>query len=106
MIKQQTVPTSLGSLTVSSLTLGQLRTLPDFWTEPDNETLPDRIQRFLPAILASVRTVHQDITAQQLEDGLDLKDFKVLIDAMATVAGFKEAEKKLGEAQIPEAVPV
>lgn len=104
MLKQQTVQTSLGQLTVSSLTLGQLKTLPNFWEAKEGEALPERIVRYLPAIHASLRTVHQDITEKQLEDGLTLQDFNALVDAMAIVAGFKAVPA--GEAQAPEAVPV
>ena len=52
MLKQQTVPTSLGQLTVSSLTLGELRQLDSLFQEKpstENSGLASLL-RYLPVI--------------------------------------------------------
>jgi hypothetical protein len=103
MLKQQTVPTSLGQLTVSSLTLGELRQLDSLFQEkpsPENSGLASLL-RYLPVIQNAVRKVHQDLTAEQLENGLTFDDFNVLFNAMLEVSGLKKAAA--GE---PTPVPV
>jgi len=103
MLKQQTVPTSLGQLTVSSLTLGELRQLDSLSQEkpsPENSGLASLL-RYLPVIQNAVRKVHQDLTAEQLENGLTFDDFNVLFNAMLEVSGLKKAAA--GE---PTPVPV
>ena len=103
MLKQQTVPTSLGQLTVSSLTLGELRQLDNLFQEkPSSESTGlSSLLRYLPAILNAVRKKHHDLTAEQLEDGLTFDDFTVLFNAMLEVSGLKKAAA--GE---PTPVPV
>jgi len=49
----------------------------------------------------AVRKVHQDLTAEQLENGLTFDDFNVLFIAMLEVSGLKKAAA--GE---PTPVPV
>ena len=49
----------------------------------------------------AVRKVHQDLTAEQLENGLTFDDFNVLFNAMLEVSGLKKAAA--GE---PTPVPV
>jgi hypothetical protein len=103
MLKQQTVPTSLGQLTVSSLTLGELRQLDSLFqdkTSAENSGLASLL-RYLPVIQNAVRKVHQDLTAEQLENGLTFDDFNVLFNAMLEVSGLKKAAA--GE---PTPVPV
>jgi hypothetical protein len=103
MLKQQTVPTSLGQLTVSSLTLGELRQLDSLFQEKpsaENSGLASLL-RYLPVIQNAVRKVHQDLTAEQLENGLTFDDFTVLFNAMLEVSGLKKAAE--GE---PTPVPV
>jgi hypothetical protein len=103
MLKQQTVPTSLGQLTVSSLTLGELRQLDTLFQEKpsaENSGLASLL-RYLPVIQNAVRKVHQDLTAEQLENGLTFDDFTVLFNAMLEVSGLKKAAA--GE---PTPVPV
>jgi len=103
MLKQQTVPTSLGQLTVSSLTLGELRQLDALFQEKpsaENSGLVSLL-RYLPVIQNAVRKVHQDLTAEQLENGLTFDDFNVLFNAMLEVSGLKKAAA--GE---PTPVPV
>jgi hypothetical protein len=93
MLKQQTVPTSLGQLTVSSLTLGELRQLDSLFQEKpsaENSGLASLL-RYLPVIQNAVRKVHQDLTAEQLENGLTFDDFNVLFNAMLEVSGLKKA---------------
>jgi len=93
MLKQQTVPTSLGQLTVSSLTLGELRQLDALFQEKassENSGLSSLL-RYLPVILNAVRKVHQDLTTEQLESGLTFDDFTVLFNAMLEVSGLKKA---------------
>jgi hypothetical protein len=103
MLKQQTVPTSLGQLTVSSLTLGELRQLDSLFQEKpsaENSGLASLL-RYLPVIQNAVRKVHQDLTAEQLENGITFDDFNVLFNAMLEVSGLKKAAA--GE---PTPVPV
>jgi hypothetical protein len=103
MLKQQTVPTSLGQLTFSSLTLGELRQLDSLFQEKpssENSGLASLL-RYLPVIQNAVRKVHQNLTAEQLENGLTFDDFNVLFNAMLEVSGLKKAAA--GE---PTPVPV
>jgi len=103
MLKQQTVPTSLGQLTVSSLTLGELRQLDSLFQEKpsaENSGLASLL-RYLPVLQGAVRKVHQDLTAEQLENGLTFDDFNVLFIAMLEVSGLKK--EAAGE---PTPVPV
>lgn len=93
MLKQQTVSTSLGQLTVSSLTLGELRQLDALFREKvssENSGLSSLL-RYLPVILNAVRKVHQDLTTEQFESGLTFDDFTVLFNAMLEVSGLKKA---------------
>lgn len=107
MVRHQVVPTSLGQLTFSSLGMSELRDLDRLFKE--SATAEDKgissLIKYMPSIHASARKVHQDLTLEQMEAGLDLEDFNLCFDAMLSVSGLK-MEKKLGEAQIPEAVPV
>ena len=103
MLKQQTVPTSLGQLTVSSLTLGELRQLDSLFQEKpsaENSGLASLL-RYLPVLQGAVRKVHQDLTAEQLENGLTFDDFNALFSAVLEVSGLKRAAE--GE---PIPVPV
>jgi len=93
MLKQQTVPTSLGQLTVSSLTLGELRQLDSLFQDkssPENSGLSSLL-RYLPVILNAIRKAHQDLTAEQLENGLTFDDFNVLFNAVLEVSGLRKA---------------
>jgi hypothetical protein len=93
MLKQQTIPTSLGQLTVSSLTLGELRQLDALFQEkPSSETFSlESLLRYLPVIFSAVRKVHQHLTLEQLENGLTFDDFNALFLAMLEVSGLKKA---------------
>jgi hypothetical protein len=93
MLKQQTVPTSMGQLTVSSLTLGELRQLDSLFQEKASAETTGlaSLLRYLPVIQNAVRKVHQDLTAEQLENGLTFDDFNVLFNAMLEVSGLKKA---------------
>jgi hypothetical protein len=103
MLKQQIVPTSLGQLTVSSLTLGELRHLDAlFQAKPSSETSGlASLLRYLPVIANAVRKVHQDLTVEQLENGLTFDDFTALFNAVLEISGLKKAAA--GE---PTPVPV
>jgi hypothetical protein len=103
MLKQQIVSTSLGQLTVSSLTLGELRHLDAlFQAKPSPETSGlCSLLRYLPIIAVAVRKVHQDLTAEQLENGLTFDDFTALFNVLLEVSGLKKAAA--GE---PTPVPV
>src|SRR5215472_8455869 len=93
MLKQQTVPTSLGQLTVSSLTLGELRQLDALFQEKASSEIPGlgALLKYLPVIVNSVRKVHQDLNAEQLENGLTFDDFNTLFNAVLEVSGLKKA---------------
>ena len=93
MFKQQTVSTSLGQLTVSSLTLGELRQLDSLFAESTAQPAAglSGLLRYLPLVAGSLRKVHQDLSAEQLEGGLTLEDFNVLFNALLEVSGLKKA---------------
>jgi hypothetical protein len=103
MLKQQTVSTAMGQLTVSSLTLGELRQLDGIFAE--SVAGPGQgltaLLKYLPVVFNSVRKVQQDITAEQLENNLTLDDFNALLSAVLEVSGLKKAAQ--GE---PTPVPV
>jgi hypothetical protein len=102
MLKQQTVPTSLGQLTVSSLTLGELRQLDSLLADSsDSSGGLASVVRYLPVVSNSLRKVHQDISIDQLENGLTLEDFTELFGAVLEVSGLKKSSS--GE---PTPVPV
>jgi hypothetical protein len=102
MLKQQTVPTSLGQLTVSSLTLGELRELDNLFQQQSAEVEQKKasissLLKYLPVVHASARKVHQDISAEQFENGLTFEDFNALFNAVLEVSGLKKSEKPAGE---------
>lgn len=103
MLKQQTISTALGQLTVSSLTLGELRKLESLFQERSSESGGEitSLLRYLPLIFSSARKVHQDLTLDQLEAGLTFDDFNALFSALLEVSGLKGAPA--GE---PKPVPV
>ena len=103
MLKQQTVSTSLGQLTVSSLTLGELRQLDALFQEKTSAETAGlgSLLKYLPVVLNAVRKVHQDLTAEQLENGLTFDDFNPLFNAVLEISGLKKAAA--GE---PTPVPV
>jgi lipid A disaccharide synthetase len=103
MLKQQTISTSMGQLTVSSLTLGELRQLDALFQEktPADISGLASVLRYLPVILNAVRKVHQDLTAEQIENDLTFDDFNALFNAVLEVSGLKKATA--GE---PTPVPV
>lgn len=108
MLKQQTVSTSLGPLTVSSLTLGDLRRLDHLFADmkPGDQPSIASLLKYMPIIFGSARRFHQDMTQEQMEDGLTMEDFTALFDAVLSVSGLKKTVQPAGEAQQPEAVPV
>lgn len=103
MLKQQTIPTALGNLTVSSLTLGELRQMDSIFSE--GTSAPTKgitaLLQYLPVISIAIRKAHQDLTVDQLENGLTLEDFNLLLSAVLEVSGLKKATA--GE---PTPVPV
>jgi hypothetical protein len=103
MLKQQTVATALGHLTVSSLTLGELRQLDSLFQDSLNASSGgvSSLLRYLPVIFGAVRKVHQDLTLEQLENSLTFDDFNALFGAVLEVSGLKKASA--GE---PTPVPV
>ena len=92
MLKQQVVATSLGQITVSSLTLAELRQLDSLFQEGTSSASGiNSLLRYLPAIFNSLRKVHQDLTLEKLENGLTFDDFNVLFSAVLEVSGLKRA---------------
>lgn len=94
MTKQQTAKTSMGELTFTSLSLSELRQLDALFKE--SNSLDDKsmttLLKYMPIILASARKVHQDVTAEQMEAGLDLEDFNACFNTVLEVSGLKKAE--------------
>src|SRR5262245_11344946 len=102
VLKQQTVSTALGQLTVSSLTLGEIRQLDSLFQDSTAASGGlSSLLKYLPVIFGAVRKVHQDITLEQLEGGLTFDDFNALFSAVLEVSGLKRAPA--GE---PTPVPV
>ncbi|MGH9568280.1 MAG: hypothetical protein ACRD4F_01485 [Candidatus Angelobacter sp.] len=91
MLKQQTVATSLGPLTVSAITLGELRQLDCLFTEPDVTSGPALFLRYLPLLFFALRKVHRDLTPEQLEGSLTFEDFNALFTAVLEVSGLTRA---------------
>jgi hypothetical protein len=112
MLKQQTIPTSLGPLTVSSLTLGELRQLDQLFasakTDAANTSGVGSLLKYMPLIFTSARKVHQDLTIEQLENGLTLDDFNAVFSAVLEVSGLMKtaAGDERGEAQPVQVAPV
>jgi hypothetical protein len=111
MLKQQTVPTSLGPLTVSSLTLGELRQLDQLFTSAGSDAGSGNIGsllKYMPLLFASARKVHQDLTLETLENGLTLDDFNAVFSAVLEVSGLKKASSgaEAGEAMPVQVAPV
>jgi hypothetical protein len=95
MLKQQVVNTSMGPLTVSSLTLGELRQLDALLTEHvagSGGGGLSTLLRYMPVMHTSLRKVHQDLTLEQLENSLGLYDFNQLFAVLLEVSGLKKAE--------------
>jgi hypothetical protein len=92
MLKQQTVPTALGQLTVSSLTLGELRQLDSLFRDGATSSPGGVAQllRYLPVVFGALRKVHQDVSLDQLENGLTFDDFNALFAAALEVSGLKK----------------
>jgi hypothetical protein len=106
MLKQQSVPTSLGPLTLSSLTLGELRALDALFAEARSDQAPAGISsllKYMPVVFASARKVHQDLTLESLEMGLTIDDFNAVFSAVLEVSGLKKAVSQ-GEAPAPAEV--
>lgn len=93
MLKQQTVSTALGQITVSSLTLSELRQLDSMFQDSAKDPAGGvtSLLKYLPVIFGSVRKVHQDLTLDQLENGLTFDDFNTLISAVLDVSGLKKS---------------
>lgn len=108
MLKQQTVTTALGPLTISSLTLGELRQLDDLFKSAATETASgiSSLLKYMPLVFASARKVHQDLTLETLENGITLEDFNLIFTAVLEVSGLKKAALPEGEAQPVQAAPV
>lgn len=103
MIKQQIVKTSLGDITVSSLNLGELVQLDELFRqskESADKASISTLMKYLPIIAASVRKVHQDLTAEALENGLTFDDFTPILNAVLQVSGLTPGEVK------PQEMPV
>jgi len=110
MLKQQTVPTALGPLTVSSLTLGELRQLDQLFADAKTDTAAGigSLLKYMPIVFASARKVHQDLTLEALENGLTLDDFNLVFGIVLEVSGLKKsaAGDDRGEAQPVQVAPV
>jgi hypothetical protein len=91
MLKQQTVSTALGQMTVSSLTLGELRQLDSLFQDSQSSSGITSLLKYMPVVFGATRKVHQDLTLEQLEGGLTLDDFNALFTAVLEVSGLKKA---------------
>lgn len=102
MLKQQAVTTSAGQLTVSSLSLSELRELDTLFKDRTSAGAGvTSLLRYLPVIFSSLRKVHQDLTLEQLEGSLTLDDFNILFSSVLEVSGLRKTAA--GE---PTPVPV
>jgi hypothetical protein len=102
MLRQKSLLTSLGQLTVSSLTIGELRQFDSLFTEPASAPGIALLLRYLPVLLTSIRKVHPTMQLEQLESALTLDDFQALFLAVLEVSGLAKAPDS-GEA-VPVAV--
>jgi len=93
MLKQQVVETSLGAVTVASLTLGELRRLEALMQQQSQQTAGgiENLVRYLPVIAGSVAKSHPELTVDRLESALTLEDFEALFNAVLEVSGLKKA---------------
>src|SRR6185437_9831852 len=91
MLKQKSLSTSLGQITVSSLTIGELRQFDALFTEPASAHGIALLVRYLPVLLASLRKAHPTVTLHQLENALTLDDFQALFLAVLEVSGLAKA---------------
>jgi len=93
LLKQQSVSTSLGQLTVSSLTLGELRQLDSLFSGASAQEVSGvaSLLRYMPVLIASLRKSHPDISPEQIENGLTLEDFNALFSAVLEVSGLKKS---------------
>ena len=94
MKNQQTVMTSLGTLTVSALTLGDLRSLDSVIaanSTPGQGKTFASLLGVVPVLVSSLRKAHPEITKEQLESGITLEDFTALFAAVLEVSGLKQA---------------
>ena len=93
MLKQQSISTSLGELTVSSLTLGELRQLDALFSGATAQEVGGvaSLLRYMPVLIAALRRNHPDISSEQVENSLTLEDFNVLFSAVLEVSGLKKA---------------
>ena len=91
MIKQKNVTTSLGQLTVSTLTLGEIRRIDEiFATKPPTPSL-SWLSSCFPVVYSSIRRVHPELSVDQLESSLTMEDFIPLFAAMLEVSGLQRA---------------
>jgi hypothetical protein len=93
MLKQQTVSTALGQLTVSSLTLGELRQLDALFQDSAKASAGgvNALLQYLPVIFNAIRKVHRDLTLEELENRLTFDDFNALFGAALEVSGLRKA---------------
>ena len=105
MLKQQSVSTSLGQLTVSSLTLGELRQLDALFAGASAQDVSGvgSLLRYMPVLIAALRKSHPDMSAEQIENSLTLEDFNALFSAVLEVSGLKKASSSETQG---EATPV
>jgi hypothetical protein len=93
LLKQQSVSTSLGQLTVSSLTLGELRQLDALFSLASAQEVSGiaSLLRYMPILVASLHKSHPDISSEQIENSLTLEDFNALFSGVLEVSGLKKA---------------
>ena len=96
-LRTKTVPTSMGDLTLSALTLNEVEKFDEL-----AQTLVPGFQsglRYLPLMISSLnRSPNQSFTIDGLKSSLTFEDFTLLFDTMLDISGMT---KKPGEAPAP-----
>lgn len=80
----KTVPTSMGDLTVTPLTQGEMKGLLIILADRDGGPW-----RFNQAVQWSVSKAHPELTLEKLEAGVDMEDMDALFTAVLAVSDMK-----------------
>jgi hypothetical protein len=86
LARQKTVITSRGPITVSSLTITELRKLYELMKMAEASGDFSDLVKVSPIIFASTRRVHQELRLEQMESRITLTDLGALLAAALEVS--------------------
>jgi hypothetical protein len=89
LARQKTVITSRGPITVSSLTVAELRQLHDLMIRAELSGKFSELVKVSPIIFASTRRVHQELSLEQMEEQITLADLGSLLTAALEVSSMQ-----------------